>query len=763
MSNFSSFPFGSGGPPDKDAANPSEPLLRQLLAQTEECYLVLTTDGQIRWMNESARSQLQSRGIANPGSWVELWSAQQESAARTALAAASQGRSQFKGLQSTATGDENTWECRLSHVPSDTAPLPLVMCVARNVTTQNKAASSLQESESRHRFVIEHAVDGIFQNALDHTTTAMNPALAAMLGYTNAYVALADWPGFLLESFVDAGRRTELQSLLGKQDVVRGFEYQLQRRGGSRLWCSLTLRARRDRPGRLLGYAGYIRDISQYKMAEKLVREQADFINRSHHSIMVTDLHGRFTFWNKGSERVFGYRAEEILGQKEDLIAGSNASHLREIAATVHTRGEWRGELSLVAKSGQPVIAEVHFSLIRDEKGTPTARLGIASDVTIKKQLEERSFHAQRMDNLGLLAAGIAHDLNNTLTPILLSTQMLFDHVADDQGRQMLELVQASARRGSDLVKEILKQSSQAAGEIRRLEITGTIEDLARLIRHTFPKSITYHQSIDAGLWSIQGNAIHLHQVLLNLCVNARDAMPEGGQLQVKAANRHLDAVAASTIKGARPGTYVLLEVKDTGVGIPPEIGDRIWDSFYTTKDKERGTGLGLTTVRGIVEQHRGFVTLDSEVGAGTTFGIWLPADTTGSPPEVVPQPAGVTRGKGELIMVVDDEPNIRDLAYSVLTRKGYEVILAADGTEALQQFRKSERPVDLVITDLQMPNQDGRTLITQLHELEPSIKILVISGSKTDHLPDRPNLAILPKPFAMDRMLTNVYDLLAG
>jgi len=379
-----------------------------------------------------------------------------------------------------------------------------------------------------------------------------------------------------------------------------------------------------------------------------------------------------------------------------------------------------------------------------------------------RKAVEEQMLRVQRLENIGMLAAGIAHDFNNVLAPVLMGVPLLRMRHKAANDQKILASIENSAARGAALVKQILGFAQGVSGEPQLVQEKHIIRELLGVMEQTFPKSIRLEHQIAAGLWPLKANPTQLHQVLLNLCVNARDAMPKGGALTVRAANLRLDESGAAVIPGARPGSFLQIEVTDTGTGIPAEIREKIWEPFYTTKGADRGTGLGLSTVRGIVNSHGGVIALESDLDRGTTFRILLPAlpgsDGVGGNEGT----AEIPRGQGELIVVVDDDAAVREIAGAALTEHGYKVLAAADGTEALALLAPRNLEVRLVVTDLDMPNLDGVALARVVRALNPSIRILVVSGSLEEGVFRRPppeTGRFLGKPFTADALLRSVHE----
>lgn len=504
--------------------------------------------------------------------------------------------------------------------------------------------------------------------------------------------------------------------------------------------------------------------------AESRSRELGDYLNQAREAVIVTADDGRITFWNQGAERLFGWRSDEILGHTAEemfdpaIIANVNAAREETLA-----KGAWMGELRMRNRNRQELVVECRQSLIRDDAGRPKARLSINTDITDRKRLEEQFLRSQRMEGIGLLAAGIAHDLNNMLAPILLAAPMLREHVSDPAALSLLGTLEKSAERGANLVRQIVTFAHGTTGEHRSMQVKHLLRDISSVIAGTFPKSIRLEDRIPTELCAIKGNPTQIHQVLLNLCVNARDAMPNGGTLRLRAENRVLSIPAAAAIEGGRPGVFLVLHIEDTGTGIPPEVLAQMWDPFFTTKEPGKGTGLGLATVRGIVENHNGFIDVTTAVGLGSAFRIFLPAAESAETDRLVPVARPLPPGKGELILVVDDERQIREMLMTTLMRNGYRVITAADGAAAAVLFAQRAADIRLVITDLHMPHLDGAMLGRALRRLNPASKLLVMSGLSSS-LGDRPAYkpeefadSFLHKPFKPEVLLAKVHDLLHG
>ncbi len=359
---------------------------------------------------------------------------------------------------------------------------------------------------------------------------------------------------------------------------------------------------------------------------EDKIREQAALLDKAQDAIVVRDLEDRILYWNKSAERLYGWTAEEAIGKNANkLLYQGDSFQLDRASRIVLDRGEWVGELRQVTKGGKAVIVESRWTLVRDKNGEPEAKLIINTDITERKKLEAQFLRAQRLETIGALAGGIAHDLKNTLSPILMGTQLLAKELTSESSHKLLGTMQTSAVRGLEMINQILTFARGVGGEPAVLQIEQVVGEMQKLARETFPRSIQISSRTAPGLYPVVGNATQLHQVLLNLCINARDAMPEGGTLTIEAANARLNHRShgeGDPVSGA----YVVLTVSDTGHGISPEVRDRIFEPFFTTKEAGKGTGLGLSTVQGIVKSHGGFLDVSSELDKGTTFRVFLPA-----------------------------------------------------------------------------------------------------------------------------------------
>jgi len=433
-----------------------------------------------------------------------------------------------------------------------------------------------------------------------------------------------------------------------------------------------------------------------------------------------------------------------------------------EIQERLLIHDEWRGETRHKTRDGKKLNVNTRGTLVRDAAGEPESVLSINTDVTGQKELEARYLRAQRMESIGTLASGVAHDLNNILAPIMMSVPVLRRELTAEQREGIITTIEMSAARGAEIVRQVLTFGRGLEGERLPLQVNVLVKEVMKIMRGTFPKAIATKSSLAPDLWPVMGDATQIHQALLNLCVNARDAMPEGGRLLIRASNLDLDASYASMIPEARPGPHVLLQITDSGSGMPPEIVERIFDPFFTTKAIGQGTGLGLSTTLGIVESHGGFIQVQTQPGKGTTFQIYLPAapDHEAAPGVIGAVPA--PEGHGETVLVVDDEPSVSGAARLALETAGYHVLIAGDGTEALAVFAMNSGTISAVLTDLMMPFMDGVALTRALRMLKPDLPIIASTG-----LGEKTQLAelkamkvetILHKPYRAEILLRTIH-----
>jgi PAS domain S-box-containing protein len=494
------------------------------------------------------------------------------------------------------------------------------------------------------------------------------------------------------------------------------------------------------------------------RRADARIREQAALLDKAQDAILVHDLDWRAQYWNPSAERLYGWTFDEV--KEKNLrteVFKADECKLLDVLQEALRNGEWAGELKQQNREGKMLTVSSRWTLVRDDEGRPRSVLVINTDMTERKKLEAQFLRTQRMESIGTLAGGIAHDLNNVLSPILMGVELLKMKSPDEYSVKMLNTMASSAKRGSDMVKQVLAFARGHGGEKSVLQIGHLLKEMQKIVKETFPKTIEFKTEVE-DIAPILGDATQIHQIILNLCVNARDAMPEGGSIVMTARNVTLTGEEAGRMAGARPIAYVLLSVTDTGTGIPPEIIDKIFEPFFTTKEVGKGTGLGLSTVISIIKSHDGFLDLKSEVGKGTTFNVYLPAAQASAPPPVAAVALQELWGKGETVMLVDDEPAVLELTKSILVHYGYKVVTAIHGADALALYGQYKEKIKVVLMDMLMPVMDGPSTIRALKAQQPGLQFIAISGlmqpEKLKEQLDGDEISFIAKPCAPENLL---------
>ncbi len=505
-------------------------------------------------------------------------------------------------------------------------------------------------------------------------------------------------------------------------------------------------------------------EIDIRKRTEAQAREQADLLAEARDAIYVRDLQGVISYWNRSAERLYGVPERDAIGRREsDLLGEENEAGAGPAEQDTLRDGEWTGELRHRTRMGRELTVESRWTLVRDEAGTPKTILVVNTDITERKKNAEQAMRTQRLESVGALASGIAHDLNNVFAPILMATELMADAPDADRER-IIDMVRTTTRRGAEMVKQVLMFVRGGESEMQPTAVDFLVNEVRGLMQQTMPCSIRVTSMMGKETGLVLGDATQLHQVLVNLCVNARDAMPDGGELRLTVDEIPVGEDKAREKGDVKPGRYVRLGVADSGMGMPPEMREKIFEPFFTTKEIGKGTGLGLSTVASIVRAHRGFIEVESNVGRGSRFLVYLPR-CEAAEASTEPVARRLTPGNGELIIVADDDHTVRQITKLTLEAHNYRVLLANDGAEALAVYVQHREQAAMVLTDIMMPIMNGRALIHALRKINPGLPILAFSaGERTNPLLgtlEDEAVALLRKPATPGQLLNAVAEVL--
>jgi len=510
-------------------------------------------------------------------------------------------------------------------------------------------------------------------------------------------------------------------------------------------------------------------DIAERVQAEERLRESEERFRATFEQAAVGIAHvgtdGRFLRVNDKLCEITGHSRDELLRLTfSDLTVPEDRPEGEEarLAMLARRQNTYTTEKRYRRKDGGIIWVSIVTTLLRDPAGEPKYFIAVTADITQRRNMEQQFLRAQRMESIGTLASGIAHDLNNVLAPIMMSLELLKLKLPEADDQELLGTLHASAQRGTALIRQVLSFSRGMEGRHLTLNPVHILEDIRKIIGDTFPKNIVFRLKSAPGLPAVTGDPTQLHQVFMNLCVNARDAMPDGGRLTVTLEQVVLDEVYAGMNPNCRPGAYVVVRVADTGTGIPPAVCERIFEPFFTTKETGKGTGLGLSTALAIVRSHDGFIQVHSEPGKGAEFQVYLPAHAAAAADEADGGPqAQLPHGHGELVLVVDDEEAIRAVARRMLERFGYRVLLANHGAEAVALYAQHRGEIAVVLTDMAMPVMDGPALIVALKAIDPGVRIIGSSGLMTDggtaQVMNAGVRHFVPKPYTAEIMLSTL------
>ncbi len=523
-----------------------------------------------------------------------------------------------------------------------------------------------------------------------------------------------------------------------------------------------------DKDDNLTGYRGVDKDITERKKAEDQIQRLSAAVEQSPVSIVIANLEGTIEYVNKKFIDVTGYSYNEAIGKNSRILKSGETTvdEYKTLWETITAGKEWRGEFHNKKKNGELYWESAAISPIVVDQGKTTHYLAVKEDITEQKEMQKQMFRSQRMESIGTLAGGIAHDLNNILGPILLSAQILRMKVHEEELQSLINTIELSTIRGKNIIAQVLGFARGVESKFILMQIRHIVQEVEDIIKQTFEKNISFQSYASKDLWTVNADPTQIHQALMNLCVNARDAMSNGGNLKINVKNVEVDDTFRNHHQNANKERYLEIEVRDTGSGIPPEIQQKIFDPFFTTKDIGKGTGLGLSTVYSIVKAHSGFIEMESIVGKGTVFQIYIPAVTESEGTVEHYSCVNIVQGNSETILVIDDEEPIRSTCEEVLKFYNYSVVTANNGSEGITTLIQKRMKFQVALIDMMMPVMDGKIASAAIKKIEPNIKIIGMSGmmdqSKIDN-GDKAFDLFLRKPFSTQELIEAVQTVLAS
>ena len=626
---------------------------------------------------------------------------------------------------------------------------------------------SLQESETRLTLALKASNIGIWDWHIQTNQTLWSSTMGLMYGLPLNTLCpdIEDFLNLIYPEDRQYYQNCLIQSIEERIDFI--CEYRIVAHDNSLHWLSSRGEVYCNENGQPIRLIGTTRDISERKQTEQQISEQATLLEIATDGIFVRNFQAQILFWNQGAEKMYGWQRQEVAGKNPKDIFYDSTSHEQEIIPlrTVVKSGSWQGELHKRTQSNQLIIVQSRWTLMLDDDGQPKSILTVDTDITAKKQLEEQFFRAQKLESISTLAGGIAHNINNNLTPILGYAQLLKSKSPLDKDNclQMLTIIEDNAKKGASLVRQLLSFANKGVQiKYMLIQINDLIKNTIQVVKQTFslPEAIEFFTYLPPKLWTINGDRNQLEQVLINLIVNASHAMPHGGHLSISTENLYLNEEMSQINHDVTVGNYIVITVEDTGTGMSPKILERVFDPFFTTKDIGEGTGLGLSTVLGTIKSHKGFIHVDSEVGKGSKFKIFLPSVNQ----EIIslePDCGKLCPGQGELILVVDDEPQVLEVTKTILENYNYQTITAKNGMEAIAIYARYQNQIRVVLMDMMMPEMDGNSAICNLKKINPEVPIIACSGYniqnmlKANH--ENQVLAILSKPYTNQELLSTL------
>lgn len=658
---------------------------------------------------------------------------------------------------------------------SEVQPLPgpqgqfdQVQIVSQDITERRQAEEALQESEKNYRNLFDNAPVGIFRTDSSGKAILANHAMAHILGFRSPEEVIANFNDLGGQLYIRPERRKQFLKLLKENGYIENFEYQAQKSDGAHIWLSMNAVAIPAEASDAFLIEGFATDITARKHAETEQERLMSAIEQTTEVMVITDTEGTIQFVNPAFEKVTGYTREEALGQNPRILKSEeqDEAFYRELWQTLFKGEEWHGRFINKKKNGTLYTEEAVITPVCDPEDQIINYVAVKRDVTEQLKIEEQLYQAQKMESIGRLAGGIAHDLNNLLSPILGFGEICIEETsADDPRYDSLKEIVNAGKRAQALVRQLLAFGRKQPLQFQSVYVNDLVQNFKKLLRRTLREDIGIEMRLSNSLPLINGDLGQLEQVIMNLAVNAQDAMPNGGRLGIETAEVRLDDSYAKQKEGVTPGSYVKLAISDTGTGMEAYTMGLLFEPFFTTKEKGKGTGLGMSTAYGIIKQHGGNIWAYSEPGMGTTIKVYLPVSTS-SPARArdKQEKPSVVRGK-ETILLVEDDPQVRKFASTALMHYGYSVLTAENGEDATFKLARHEGKVHLLLTDLIMPHMNGRELFEKVAAIYPDVLVLYMSGYTYDVIAHQgvidEGVNFIEKPFTVKDLALRVRKIL--
>lgn len=652
----------------------------------------------------------------------------------------------------------------------DTGRVGGIVIFAEDVTARKRSEDALSESRIRLRVALEAGRISTWSWDASSGRVEYDEAIHRLIGRTRDEIVAGGLDA--LRRWVHPDDRAALDGAISEAlaaGTEASVEYRVVRPDGEVVWLANRGHVERDSNGAVVRMTGACVDLTEFKqMQAALCESEARFrevVETIREVFWISDVEKkRILYVSPGYSDIWGRRGEDLYVSSRawlEAIHTDDRERILHAALTKQSDGTYDETYRVMRPDGSIRWVRDRAYPVKDAHGTLVRIVGCAQDITDRKELEEQFLRAQRLEAIGTLASGVAHDLNNILAPMFMIGPLLREKLSAQSDIDLVGIVESSAQRGANVVRQLLTFSRGIAGERGPLQLRHLVKEMTSIMNETFPREIGIVHQVPSDLWPVVGDATQLHQVLMNLCVNARDAMADGGRLSIDAKNLELCPDDLEGQPGVKPGRFVVITVSDSGHGMSNETKARIFEPFFTTKAPGKGTGLGLSTVLGIVKSHGGFVTVESQVGRGTKFHVHLPSAEARVDSHLPVKLAESAPGRGELVLIVDDETNVRQAMQRVLEHNGYTVLTAANGREGLGLYLLQREKVRVVVTDLMMPEMNGVALARALRDLNPKLPILaatgLISGEKRSELETLGVADLLPKPYTSFELLEAV------